>query len=343
MDDENGRQWTTRAHIDAQAERAYRRARLRAWLSAVRGRWGQRLTELLYLPDVRSHIIVRGQHDRGLQLVPLDRIVGSEGRRGDFDRRFAPRSATTSTRWERIERARRREYGLPPVELIQIGEVYFVRDGHHRISVARHAGQQEIEAHVVELTANVPLTTDLDQRDLERKGAQSSFVEESGITREDPSVELPIEASDPTTYDALLEHIDTHRYFMGLEQGVPVSREAASAHAYQTLYRPMIAAIRHWNLRSVFRGLTESALYLRLMDHRHFMTEELGRDPGPDAALVDYVLRYGSRRARRQIMHHQARTHGSSDAKSGRRTRWRQLPLHLRHWLRRLTARQTFR
>jgi hypothetical protein len=282
-----------------QSEARFRRARLRAWVSGVRGRLGRRLTELVSLPEVRTRIQVSGQRDLGMISVPLHEIIGSEGRRGDFDRHFAPRRGNTIGRWQRIERARRAEQGLPPVELIKLGAIYFVRDGHHRLSVARQAGQLEIDAHVIEMTTNVPLGVNLDQRDLARKGAQSTFVERSGISRGDLSAYVPDEASAPATYDTLLHHIDTHGYYMGQVQGTSVSREAAGVHWYQTLYRPMIAAIRERNLRRAFRGQTESDLYLRIMDHRHYLTAETGRDPGPDAALLDYVARFSSWCARR--------------------------------------------
>ncbi|HEY0737474.1 MAG TPA: DUF4032 domain-containing protein [Herpetosiphonaceae bacterium] len=295
-------------------EQAFRRARLQAWISGIRGRWGRRLTELVSFPDVRARILVRGQRDLGLRLVALHQIVGSEGRRGDFDRQFAPRRSHTRDRWERIDLARLEDRGLPPVELIQVGEIYFVRDGHHRLSVARQAGQQEIEAHVVELTSNVPLTATLDQRDLVRKGAQSAFVEHAGIVRALPEADVPVDASEPATYDALLHHIDTHGYYLGQAQGTPVSRETAGVHWYQTLYQPMITAIRHWNMRSAFRARTESDLYLRLMDHRHYLTEQTGHDPGPDAALLDYIKHLGSRQARRQVTRHLASTHHQAEA-----------------------------
>ncbi len=291
-------------------EQGYSRARQQAWLSAVRGRLGRRLTELLSLPEVRSRIRLRGQRDLGVAAVPLDQIVGSEGRPGDFDRLFAPRQATTKERWLRIKRAFLTNRSLPPVELIKVGEIYFVRDGHHRLSVARQAGQREIDAHVVELTSNVPLTADLDQRDLLRKQAQSTFVDDSRIRQRDPGAEVPVEASDPATYARLMHHLDTHGYYMGMEQGAAVSREAAGVHWYQTLYRPVIEAIRRRGLRRASGSRTESDLYLSIMDHRHYLTEQSGRDPGPDGALIDYVERYGSRGVRRQLKRSRAAVDG---------------------------------
>ena len=331
---------------DDGVERGYRRARRRAWVSSVRGRLGRRLTELLSLPEVRSRIQVRGQRDLGYRVVPLDRIVGSEGRPGDFDRHFAPRRANTSQRWMRIRRAHLDERALPPVELIKVGEIYFVRDGHHRLSVARLVGQQEIEAHVVELASNVPLTADLDQRDLHRKQAQSTFVERSGIVRGDPGAEVPVEASEPATYAALMHHIDMHGHYMGREQGTSVSRQAAGVHWYQTLYRPVIDAIRRRGLRRASGRRTESDLYLSIMEHRHYMTEQTGHDPGPDTALIDYVERFGSRHVRRQLKRSRAAVAGSPAAAAGlaaadRGTStlwaWLRLPFLLAH---RLVARK---
>ncbi len=89
----------------------------------------------------------------GVVNVPLSRIVGSEGRVRDFDREFRPLSEHTRERWIGIAAARRNRVALPPVELIQVGDSYYVRDGHHRISVARAAGQVEIESRIAHALA----------------------------------------------------------------------------------------------------------------------------------------------------------------------------------------------
>jgi hypothetical protein len=91
---------------------------------------------------------VHSRRHAGLQTVPIGRIRGSEGRCNDFDRDFNPLQRHTEGRWRSVARARWEGKSLPPVELVQVGDVYFVRDGHHRISVARASGQQDIEAEV---------------------------------------------------------------------------------------------------------------------------------------------------------------------------------------------------
>jgi hypothetical protein len=108
-----------------------------------------RRSSLRDLNQVLATQTVTGQHELGARMVRLDRIVGSEGRCQDFDRRFRPTQTHTCDRWYRIARARLGGVALPPVDLIQIGEAYYVRDGHHRISVARAFGDKAIEARVI--------------------------------------------------------------------------------------------------------------------------------------------------------------------------------------------------
>jgi hypothetical protein len=98
---------------------------------------------------------------RGLRSVPLRQIVGSVGRSRDFTRDFLPRRSVNQQRWARIDRAFARSEALPAVELYQVGEVYFILDGHHRISVARDRGLQEIEAAIMAVETPVPLTLEL--------------------------------------------------------------------------------------------------------------------------------------------------------------------------------------
>jgi hypothetical protein len=116
---------------------------------------------LLSLEEVRqrSHVSTteRKQLDAETRAVPIAQIVGSEGRCGDFDRDFNPLHDHNRGRWLRIAAARRRGTPLPPVDLVQVGDLYFVQDGHHRISVARALGQPDIEARVTVWHASEPL------------------------------------------------------------------------------------------------------------------------------------------------------------------------------------------
>ena len=130
------------------AAQLHHRARLQGRMGKVWSALTGRSRRLLDLPTVEAAQTVRGRHYVGAQTVPLDQIRGSEGRCHDFDQDFAPLQEHNKGRWLSVAAARLINVTLPPVELIQVGDVYFVRDGHHRVSVARALGEIEIDAVV---------------------------------------------------------------------------------------------------------------------------------------------------------------------------------------------------
>ena len=141
--------------VDADFTRARRRARLRAVVARVRREHTS--NRLLSFDDVRRELSVANKRlHRGTRVVEVDQIVGSVGRWGDFDRTFLPARTSVGQRWKRIDRAFQRGEDLPPVELYEIGDSYFVSDGHHRVSVARFHGVPTVEAAVAEFRPKLP-------------------------------------------------------------------------------------------------------------------------------------------------------------------------------------------
>jgi hypothetical protein len=140
----SGKPTPVEIHRAAQSQfyRVYRQGKLRRFLGKL---FGQDTT----LRTLAQRPITRPAHQQAIHYVPLSSIKGSEGRSADFDSHFNPLKAHNRERWIGIVKARRAGVTLPPVELVQVGEKYFVRDGHHRISVARAMGQLEIEAVIV--------------------------------------------------------------------------------------------------------------------------------------------------------------------------------------------------
>jgi hypothetical protein len=137
-----------RAYALYQADRLYRDVRVRAWLAKTWATLTGRPSSLLDLAAVQTACQVRSRHWDGVRTVPIRHIRGSEGRSHDFDSSFRPIRTHNRRRWVNIAAAREMRATLPPIELIQVGEIYFVRDGHHRVSVARAMGQEHIEAEV---------------------------------------------------------------------------------------------------------------------------------------------------------------------------------------------------
>jgi hypothetical protein len=134
--------------IDADFTRARRRARLRAVMARIRREHTS--NRLLSFDDVRKEHAANNRRPRGTRVVEVEEIIGSVGRWRDFDRSFLPARASVGHKWKRIDRAFQRGEDLPPVELYEIGDDYFVVDGHHRVSVARSHGIPTLEAAVAE-------------------------------------------------------------------------------------------------------------------------------------------------------------------------------------------------
>jgi hypothetical protein len=103
---------------------------------------------LINLGEVQKGVKVDTRAHGGIKLVPVEKIRGSINRCHDFDADFRPLQEYTKERWVNIALAYSRDEGLPPVELVDLDDTYFVIDGHHRISVAKMLGQREIEAEV---------------------------------------------------------------------------------------------------------------------------------------------------------------------------------------------------
>jgi hypothetical protein len=135
----------------------FERAVWRAFWRDLFSRLTRKGNDLLSFDQVRQCLPLTRQHYRGLQAVPLNQVVGSEGRYRDFDRSFFPRQTRTRARWLSINQAYYKEVSLPPVELFKVGQGYFVRDGNHRVSVARAHGQEFIDAYVIEIDMPVPI------------------------------------------------------------------------------------------------------------------------------------------------------------------------------------------
>jgi hypothetical protein len=280
--------WLSRAANDN-----FREARRKAFIGSLIDAVRRQSSTMFSLADVRARLNVRGQRYLGHQTVLLDHIIGSEGRYDDFDRRFLPRTDALKQRWSSIDQAMIQAVQLPPVDLYKIGDIYFVRDGNHRVSVAREQGQTYIDAYVTELLVDVPLSPDMSVLDLMLAEEYSDFLEWTNLNLLRPQQDIRF--SELGGYLDLVKHINAHRYFMGMNLGRPIERDEAVADWYDTVYEPIVKVIRERNVLEHFPGRTEADLYRWIMDHRWYMRERLGADPGPENATSEYVELFGRR------------------------------------------------
>lgn len=263
-----------------------RRALFEKILSIVSGR----STDLLPFEEVRRQLKGRQELVRGLQLIPLDKIVGSVGRYRDFNRAFLPRDSVSPQRWANLDDAWNRLEYIPPIEVYEVGDVYFVRDGNHRVSVARANGATHIEAYVTELPIKVPLGPDDDLDDLIIKAEHVDFLEQTGLDQLRP--EANIEFTTPGRYADLIEHIRVHRYYMSQERSDHVPWEEAVVSWYDHLYLPVVEVIRREGALEHFPGRTEADLYLWAMNHLHHLRERYGPAVDPELAASDFARHF---------------------------------------------------
>jgi nucleotide-binding universal stress UspA family protein len=247
-------------------------------------------TELLNYEEVRQKLKGTRTTSRGLQNIPIDAIVGSVGRYTDFTRSFLPRRDADQSRWAGVEAAMTDMTGLPPVEVYQIGDAYFVMDGNHRVSVAKQLGATHIEAYVTELHTRVPLSPDVQPQDLIVKAEYAEFLERTRLDELRPDADLSM--SLPGKYQELEEHISVHRYYMGVEQNREIPYGEAVAHWYDTVYQPVVQMIRENGILRDFPDRTETDLYLWVLDHRDELGQELAWEIEPEVAAEDLVSRF---------------------------------------------------
>jgi uncharacterized ParB-like nuclease family protein len=283
-----------------QARADFSTARLKAFWNEIVSFLSGRSNRLLSWDEVHDKLGMRGRVYRGMQAVPVSKIIGSVGRYQDFDRVFMPTQDRTADRWCSIARAHYDEVSLPPVKLYKIGDVYFVLDGNHRVSVARERGIEFVDAEVIEAHTRVPVTADLDADDLEIKGEYARFLDRTQLDELRPGQH--IEFSIGGGYERLLKHVAVHRHFMGLEQQRFISDDEAVCDWYDNLYLPLVRVIRQEGILTSFPGRTEADLYLWIMDHQHYLRERFGPGVETEQAAEHFADHYTTRPIKR-ILH----------------------------------------
>lgn len=261
----------------------FQRMRRRAALEQILSRLTGRSSDLLSYEEVRRSVGASQQVERGLQDVPLDTIVGSVGRYKDFTRTFLPKESTDEYRWANVKALNLGESGLPPVDLYKIGDAYFVADGNHRVSVAKEMGLASIQAYVTEVMTRVPVGADLEPDDLIIAEQYAHFLGQTELDVLRPGSNLLVTV--PGKYQLLLEHIETHHYFMGIDYQKDIAWEEAVGHWYDNVYLPTIRMVRERGIMNDFPKRTDTDFYIWLAENRAVLEKELGWDLSTEEAV----------------------------------------------------------
>ncbi|MBT7989263.1 MAG: universal stress protein, partial [Anaerolineae bacterium] len=192
---------------------ARKQAVMQQILSRLRGKEG----ELLCFDEVRQQLRSTGTTIRhGLQEVSLDKIVGSVARYDDFTRSFLPKRDTDEERWVEVKAAVTDMVGMPPIEVYQVGDAYFVQDGNHRVSIARQLNTKTISAYVTEIKTRVPLTADDDPNEIICKSYYAEFLEKTNLDKLRPKVDLSMSFCEQ--YQVFFEQIEAELNLLKAEQ-----------------------------------------------------------------------------------------------------------------------------
>lgn len=269
--------------------------RAKAFLSDMVSLLRGQSAELLSFEEVRARLRLREESYKGLQDIPLDKIVGSVGRHKDFTKRFLPKTDEMRERWGRVYAKVNSMEGVPPIEVYQVGDVYFVRDGNHRVSVARELKAKTIEAHVTELPTSVAMDEGMTLEDLDVAAVYVSFLAETELKRTRPHHQS-MQLRDPSGYTELFAHIYLHGQVMETLRGEPISTTEAAADWYDNIYRPAVTLIRKHNVLGLAgddkEKYSETALYIWMVKHIQTLRHQHGGDtasPKFSDALVDYL------------------------------------------------------
>jgi nucleotide-binding universal stress UspA family protein len=270
----------------------FQAARQRAAIQAVLARITGRSNELLSYEEVAEKLKLHIRTERGIQHIPLDAIVGSVGRYTDFTRTFLPRRAGDKDRWAGV-RVAFQETGSPPIDVYKVGDVYFVIDGNHRVSIARQEGAKTIEAHVIEVKTNVPLTTDIRAEDLIIKSEYAEFLEYTKLMDLRPNVDLSVTAAGQ--YPILMEQICAQECLLEKNNKNGIAFQQSVTAWYDDIYIPLAEAIRDRGLLRWFPNRTITDLYIWISENRSALEKELGWEIGSDIAATNLILEGGIR------------------------------------------------
>jgi nucleotide-binding universal stress UspA family protein len=268
----------------------FRHARRQAALQRVISHLTGRSMDLLSFDEVCQQLKLEGSTTRGRREIPLAAIVGSAGRYNDFSRSFLPLQDHDESRWAGVKVAMTSPSGVPPIDVYQIGQVYFVLDGNHRVSVARQMGNSHIEAFVTECRTRVPLAPDDDPTNLIVKAEYADFLEKTGLDKHRPKANLQVTV--PGQYWELETHIEAHRFLLGQAQGRELPYDEALLNWYDQVYLSVVEDIRERGILREFPKRTETDFYLWLLKHRAALEKKLGWHVELDAAATDLVSQH---------------------------------------------------
>lgn len=270
----------------------FKRARRTGAMQQMMARLTGKSADLLAYDDVCRYVKTSDGIKHGVREIPLDAIVGSVGRYQDFTRTFWPKNDNDEERWVRVKTAVHDMVGMPPIDVYKVGEVYFVIDGNHRVSVARQLGSDTITARVTEVHLRVPLSPEDDPDELICKARYAEFLEHTNLDLLRPEANLLLTFC--SQYQLLLDQIEAHAELLA-EKGEVVDAATAVARWYDEVYKPVQRHIRAQGIMRLFPERTQADMYILFSERRAELESSLGWEIEPETAVSQLVSEKSAR------------------------------------------------
>lgn len=269
------------------AIRDFKQARKQAAVEHLLAQLSGKSDELLAYGDVYQQLGGEETIERGIQEIPLNSIIGSVGRYDDFTRNFLPKKDSVQERWAQVKTAILNMTGMGPISVYQIGEVYFVRDGNHRVSVARQLRTPTITALVTEVKTKVHLSIHDDLDEVQSKARYAEFLEKTKLDELRPEANLTLTFCKQ--YNVIYSQIKAYRQQSLSDTQETPSYQEATAQWYDRVYLPVVEIIREQGILQYFPERTEADMYILFVEHQDELKSALGWHIDPDSTVVDML------------------------------------------------------
>ncbi len=273
--------------IQSQTEDDFSKARNKALFNEIQHFLNPAETELLSFTDIKKWLKPKNEVYMGMQEIPVDYIVGSEGRYNDFDNHFFPKNLHLKNRWKSIDAARLTDVILPPIKLYEIGGLYFVRDGNHRVSVARSQGVRDIDAEVISLKSEIKLKPNMTKKQILKQVIEYEkrvFYAETAFG--DITDCWNLDFSSSGQYDVIYNHINVHKQYKSKES--PLDKVEAVQSWYDEVYVPVVKILQRESIMKKFKKRTTGDMYVWLLKYWTELQQKYGFDLSLDEAALDF-------------------------------------------------------
>ena len=279
--------------VDKTAEEDFNKARNKALFNEIQHFLSPEEASLISLNDVKQLLRPTNETYVGMKVVPIEKIVGSEGRYNDFDNHFFPKSSHLRNRWQHVDEAAIKDIILPPIKVYEISGLYFVRDGNHRVSVAKSRGTEFIDAEVVSLQSEIKLNKPKNMPDIIKQiinYEKRVFYSETNFG--DITDYWCLDFTRTGRYDVIYNHILTHKYYLNQGKNEEVSMTDAILSWFNTVYLPLVTSIRKKHILHNFPKRTLADLYVWIVRYWDDLKQKFGDEIPIDEAVVDFDKKY---------------------------------------------------